>query len=151
MIGVGTSISYVREVDKTTTAYEGVTTVETTVDTSAVFDGLIFQVTPFINEDNTITLSIVPIKSDVAQLKTVKFEDYEITLPEINVRETSTVIKIKQSDLVVISGLISEKKRFDQKNVQGLSKVPLLGNLFKNSADHSERVELIILLKAKII
>ncbi len=151
MIGVGTSISYVREVDKTTTAYEGVTTVETTVDTSAVFDGLIFQVTPFINEDNTITLSIVPIKSDVAQLKTVKFEDYEITLPEINVRETSTVIKIKQSDLVVISGLISEKKRFDQQNVQGLSKVPVLGNLFKNNAGHSERVELIILLKAKII
>ncbi len=151
MIGVGSSISYVREVDRETTAYEGVTTVQTTVDTSAVFDGLIFQVTPFINDDKSITLHIVPVKSDVAELRNIKFEDYEITLPEVNVRETSTVIKVRQNDLVVISGLISEKKRFNRQNVRGLSRLPVLGNLFQSRSDSSERVELIILLRARII
>jgi len=151
LIGVGKSISYIREVDRETTAYEGVTTVETTVDTSAVFDGLLFEVTPFINNDNTITLHIVPIKSDVIELKNVKFEDYEITLPQINLRETSTVIRTKENDLIVISGLIMNKKSEINYNVPKISKIPIIGNIFKSKEKEDEKVELIILLKTKII
>jgi len=151
IIGVGKSISYIREVDRETTAYEGVTTVETTVETSAVFDGLLFEVTPFINSDNTITLHIIPIKSDVVELKNVKFEDYEITLPLINLRETSTIIKTKENDLIIISGLIMEKNGNIEYSVPKFKKIPIIGNIFKSKKRKKEKVELIILLKIKII
>jgi len=151
IIGVGKSIAYIREVDRETTAYEGVTTVETTVETSAVFDGLLFEVTPFINSDNSITLHIIPIKSDIVELKNVKFENYEITLPIINLRETSTIIKAKEHDLIIISGLIMEKSSSSEYSVPKFKKIPIIGNIFKSNTKSKERVELIILLKTKII
>ena len=151
LIGVGTSISYVREIDRETTAYEGVTTVETTVDTSAVFDGLLFEVTPYINKDKTITLHIVPIKSDVVELKNVKFEDYEITLPKINLRETSTVIKTKDNDIVIISGLIMNKNNEIETGTPKLKNLPIIGKLFKTKTKNQEKIELVILIKSKII
>ncbi len=151
IIGIGKSISYIKEIDRQTTAYDGVTTVETTVDTSAVFDGLLFKVTPHISDNDEITLNIVPIKSDVIKLKTSKIDNYEITLPDVNLRETSTVINAKDNDVIVISGLIMDKNSDQKTYVPGISKIPLIGDLFKAKEESRSKVELVILMKASII
>ncbi|OAG28620.1 hypothetical protein [Thermodesulfatator autotrophicus] len=150
-IGVGKSIAYIKEIKRETTASEGITTVETTIETSSVFDGLIFKVIPYLDKDDNILLSIIPIKSDITKLNTSTIDDYQITLPEINLRETSTVIKTRNNDLIIISGLIMNKEEKNNYSVPIISKAPIIGNLFKSREDLSSKVELVILLKVNLI
>ncbi|AEH45736.1 type II and III secretion system protein [Thermodesulfatator indicus DSM 15286] len=150
-IGVGKSIAYIKEITKETTSSEGITTASTNIETSSIFDGLAFKVTPYIDDKNNILLSIVPIKSDIISLEKSKIADYEITLPEISLRETSTVVKTKNNDLIVISGLIMNKNEKNNNSVPVISNIPIIGNIFKSKEESSSKVELIILIKASII
>ncbi len=152
LISVGRSISYIKEIDRQITSSENVSTLETKVQTSAVFDGLLFGVTPYIDSKGDITLHIVPIKSDIVELQEVKFgENYSVTLPQVNLRETSTVIRVHPNDLVIIGGLILDSSSIHEHYVPGLGRLPGIGRLFRHTNQDSNKVELIILLKVSLI
>ena len=157
LISVGRSVGYLylagleRETD-----YEGrIVRVTPDITTSAVFDGLLLGVTPHITESEEIILHIVPIKSDLVELKTANIQGFEvglpIGLPDVDLREMSSVIKVKPRDLVVIGGLILEKKKNETRGVAGLSSIPLLGNLFTHSVKDTQKVELVILLRVSLV
>ncbi len=152
LISVGRSISYIKEIDRQFTSSENVSTVETKVQTSAVFDGLLFGVTPYIDNNGDITLHIIPIKSDIVELQEVKVgENYTVTLPQVNLRETSTVIRVHPNDLVIIGGLILDSSSVHEHYVPGLGRIPGIGRLFRHTNQDSNKVELIILLKVSLI
>lgn len=148
LISVGRSVAYVRKINREVVSSENISQVQTTVDTSAIFDGLLLGVTPRILDNGKIILHIVPIKSDLVDLKQEKFgENTVVTLPQMNLREMSTVIKVSPHDLVVIGGLILDKESTEKRGVWGLSHVPGLGALFSHSVKNREKVELVIMLK----
>jgi len=123
---------------------------ETTVYTDAVFRGLLLGVTPHITETGEIILHIVPIKTDV-ELKEKEFRNIRVTLPQVDLREMSTVIKVTPHDLVVIGGLILDKKSTETRKVWGLGRLPGLGSLFTHSLKDNRKLELVILLKVSLV
>ncbi len=149
LISAGTSIAYVKSIKRETTTSTATETRETTVETSAVFDGLIFGVVPYVDQDGSIILHIVPIKSDIVALTEKTIEDNTITLPTVNLRETSTVIKVRPEDVVIIGGIILDKRRENHSGVPILGRIPGIGSLFRQRAGSHEKVELIILLRAR--
>ncbi len=152
MISVGKSISYLKKVEVTTETTQGGTAiVSPTVEISSIFNGILLGITPYVATDNSITISIVPIKSDVTDLLERQIGENTYTLPQVNLREASTVVKARSGDLIVLGGLISRENGEENKEVPGLSKIPLAGALFKQHRGYTKTVELVILLKPILI
>jgi MSHA type pilus biogenesis protein MshL len=150
LISAGTSIAYVKSIKREVTTATGSETRETTVETSAVFDGLIFGVVPYVSSDGSIILQLVPIKSDVVALNERAIENNTITLPVVNLRETSTVVKVRPEDMVIIGGIIMDKHKTTDSRVPVLGRIPVIGSvLFGQKSGTQNKVELIILLRAR--
>ena len=152
LISVGRSISYIKEINRELSSGDNLTVVETDVQTSAVFDGLLFGVTPYIAGKDEITLHIVPIKSEVEALHQIQVgEDLTVTLPQVNLRETSTVIRVHPNDLVIIAGLIMDRHQTNEQSVPLASDLPGIGHLFRNKTKSYRKVEMVILLRVQLI
>ena len=155
IISVGDSIAYKKSVEVTIEQTELGQTETTQVEVSTVFDGLILGVIPFIEAHGKINLLINPIKSDV---DTESIDNPEtvgqgltISLPKVGIKEISTTISINDGDVVVLGGLISSEDVKRDRGVPVLSKIPILGYVFKNDYVTKERKELVIILNVSII
>ena len=155
VISVGDSITYKKSVEVSTEQTELGETETSAVEVSTVFDGLILGVIPFIEPHGRINLLINPVKSDV---DTESIENPEsvgegvsISLPRVGIKEISTSISINNKDTIVLGGLISKENAKKDKDVPLISRIPVLGYLFKNDYMSEVRKELVIILNVSII
>jgi type II secretory pathway component GspD/PulD (secretin) len=74
-----------------------------------------------------------------------------ISLPKVGIKEISTTISVNDGDIIVLGGLISSEDVKRDKDVPVLSKLPVLGYMFKNDYMSEERKELVIILNVNII
>lgn len=109
--------------------------------------GIVLQVRAISEPEGTITLDIYPQVSVVSGYLTVGSSSY----PQIATRELRTKIRVKQGALIVLGGLIREEDTYSIQEVPLLSKIPLLGELFKSRRKGSSRNELVIFLKPEVI
>jgi MSHA biogenesis protein MshL len=144
VIKVGTEeVYFEREIETTTTG-------KTETYTAKFFTvGLLLDVTPQISPEDEITLHIHPVISE-------KIEDrpYPVgggTIPIVNIRESSSVVKVKSGHTVVLTGLMLEKDIRDASGVPILMNIPLLGNLFRYSKKEKTKTELVITLTPQIL
>ncbi len=72
-------------------------------------------------------------------------------IPLISTRQLSTIAKVKSSDVLVIGGLMQETTANTDIGIPFLSKIPLLGNLFKSVDKTTTMTETVIFIKATII
>jgi len=131
------------ETNQTTVSYNRVT----------VLDGIVLGVTAHVKENNTITLNIVPVFSDVRSEKVQYNEAGEIvaSYPVVNLKEAGTVLNVKNGSTIIMGGLISNEEREEESKVPGLGDIPVLGYLFKHKKTVVEKSELVIFLTATII
>ncbi|MDX5298553.1 MAG: type II and III secretion system protein, partial [Gammaproteobacteria bacterium] len=75
--------------------------------------------------------------------------DRDVTLPLAlsTVRETDSVIRARNGQVVVIGGLIQNTSEDKNSSVPLLGDIPLLGELFKQKRSQSRKSELVILLR----
>ena len=157
VISVGTSFTYKKSIDTTRTSTGTSEDVSTEVEVSTVFDGLILGVIPFIEADGRISLMINPIKSDVDQesleLQSVGGADsgLSISLPRVRIKEISTTISLGNSEVAILGGLIDKRNVLQDSSVPGLSRLPILGYLFKNKVMTEENRELVIILSVTLV
>jgi MSHA type pilus biogenesis protein MshL len=156
IISVGTSFTYKRSVETTTSTTTAETQESTDVEVATVFDGLILGIVPFIEEDGRVTLLINPIKSDVdpdsiePEAVTSNSAD-SISLPIVGIKEISTTIGLNSGDVIFLGGLISKRDGKEKGGVPGLSAIPILGYLFKNESKREEIMELVIVLSVSVV
>ncbi|KPL00534.1 MAG: hypothetical protein AMJ91_04270 [candidate division Zixibacteria bacterium SM23_73_3] len=112
--------------------------------------GLTMGVTPNISSDDFVTLQVVPIVSDASTWSEFQFENQTLKAPNIDIRETSTQVRIKNGETVVIGGLITSKKTDTEHKVPLLGDLPLLGYFFKRKETTEQRAELVIFLTPRI-
>jgi MSHA type pilus biogenesis protein MshL len=148
IISVGTSYTYKKSVEITSTSTTSEDRDTTEIEVSTVFDGLILGVISFIEEDGRITLLINPIKSDVDRAS-LQLEDtggtQSISLPRVH------IIALNSGDVVILGGLIDKRRVVDNSGVPFFSAIPVLGYLFKNELETEETRELVIILSVTII
>jgi MSHA biogenesis protein MshL len=154
VIKVGSDEFFVTDVSSTTSSgsVSTVTTPEITL--TPFFSGIALDVTPQISPDNQVILHIHPSVSDVNdQTKniTVGGQMQQLPLALSTVRESDSVVKARSGQVVVIGGLMQNQTENEDGGVPGLSSIPLLGNLFKQTRKKNTRSELVILLKPVVV
>ena len=118
------------------------------------FSGIALDVTPQINDADDVTLHIHPSITRVEdQLKefTINGEPGSLPMALNTVRESDSIIKAKNGQIVVIGGLMQETKQKSKRGVALLSQIPYFGNLFRVNTGTTRKSELVILLKPTVI
>lgn len=69
----------------------------------------------------------------------------------INKRTIETQIAVQSGDTVLLGGLISEDNSQVRSGVPGLSKIPIVGNLFGTTNRRNSRRELVVLITPRVI
>lgn len=123
---------------------------------SAFFSGIALDVTPQISDNQEVTLHIHPSITRVESLDrkfSIGDNNQESTVPTAlsTIRESDSIVKVKDGQIIVLGGLMQESMNEDKEGVSGVSRIPFLGNLFRENKGKTEKSELIILLKAIII
>jgi len=102
-------------------------------------------VTPLVTNDGNVKLSIKTKKDAPEWTRTVD------GVPSIDKKEAITEVLVKDNGVVVIAGVYSIRKSEGVEGIPLLSKIPLLGWLFKREAKEDERRDLLIFISPKVI
>jgi Flp pilus assembly secretin CpaC len=86
-----------------------------------------------------------------AQQEELSFERGNGASPDKHSRDIMTTVRIKDQQTIALGGLISKNNSISWYGVPGLSRLPLVGRLFKHRSVSNSENELIILLTPKII
>lgn len=107
------------------------------------------DVIPLINSEREITLEIIQ-KNDTV-LKSTTSIGGGVNVPEIATQLVNTSVTVPNGATILIGGLITQLDNQEVSGVPFLSTVPLLGNLFKSTADSVVREELVILIQPSVV
>jgi len=156
VIKVGTDEFFVTEVSTTTTStVAGVSEPTQNVTLTPFFSGISLDVTPQIDENETVTLHVRPTVSRVEdQNKIITLgEDNEFNLPLAlsTTRQSDSIVRARSGQVVVIGGLLQNSNDNSDANVPWASKLPIVGNLFKQQRKALEQSELVILMRPQVV
>ena len=154
VIKVGSDEFFVTEVsaDSTSTASGTTTTPELTL--TPFFSGIALDVTPQISESGEVILHIHPSISEVDdQVKVITLggENFELPLALSTVRESDSIVKAQNGQVIVIGGLMKNITSDELGAVPGAADVPFLGEAFKQKRKLNRRSELVILLRPIVV
>jgi MSHA type pilus biogenesis protein MshL len=110
--------------------------------------GVVLDVTPQISDNGEIIMNIHPSITERAGESVSRLGD---TMPILDVRETDTVVKIKSGETIFIAGLMQNKKTEEKSSVPLISRIPLIGRLFRRTKEDIEKTELVIFLTPTIL
>ena len=68
-----------------------------------------------------------------------------------NINEIDTKLLITDGDIVVIGGIKIDRASSVSNKTPGLSKVPVVGNLFKNNTKEDELDEMLIFISPRVV
>lgn len=141
--------------DTTATAnVAAVTTFTTTPQSVSV--GLVVSVTPQIGDNDMVTLSIRPSITSVAREVADPNPDLkknEITnlVPVIRTREIESVMRVGSGNIAILGGLMEDRIDYQTQRVPLVGQVPLVGEVFNNRNNASQKTELVIFLRPIVI
>lgn len=126
------------------------------VELTPFFSGISLDVTPQIDDKGNVFLHVHPavieVQEEVKQLNLGgDFQNIQLPLAKSSIRESDSVIRAKDGDVVVIGGLMKQQNRELVSKVPFLGDVPALGHLFRNVNNVTEKTELVILLKPTVV
>ena len=120
-------------------------TTEGTISVAYAEATLKLEVTPHITADKRINLVIDVQKDEPDWTKTVQ------DVPAITTKNAHTELLVNDGDTVVIGGIIKTTKSSSDTGVPWLSKIPLLGWLFKSTKKSDDKEELLIFITPRIV
>ncbi len=108
--------------------------------------GVILEVTPRINASGLVVLDVNQEVSSVRPTTTSGIDS-----PTIQKLEFTSTVAVRSANTIALGGLIRETRADNETAIPLLSRVPGLGNAFRNRQMSSERSELVIFLTPRII
>ncbi len=155
LITVGRNVTYIDSITADrSTGNVGGDLITYTAETERILSGIAMALTATILGDDEIIMNLVPITSELEEpieYRTLGSDGGEIGLPIVRVREMSTTVKVKNGEMLVIGGLISDVQDNKGEFAPILGDIPLLRYLFGYEEKEHLKRELIILLRPRII
>ena len=128
-----------------TTVSGGSNTLPTPIYTP-MFSGIALDVTPRINEKDEIILHVHPSISQVTSVSKDAGSGSFIQMASTSIEETDSVVRAKDSQIVVIGGLMSQSTTAADSGLPGWIK-----SIFGQTSKSSSKRELVILLKPTVV
>ena len=155
VLKVGTDDFFVTEISGGTIATLTTPATPPNIIVQPFFSGIALDVTPQIDGYDNITLHVRPSVSSVREkLKNIQLGDLgQFTLPlaSSSISETDSVVRLKDGKIVAIGGLMSQTFDDNQNRIPGVGEIPVVGQLFGNTSQTSQKRELVVLIKTTLI
>jgi general secretion pathway protein D len=118
--------------------------------------GFTMSVTPQISENDSVLFNLKPAISRVTSYVNDPNPDLARAgvvsrIPQTQTREMESVLKIENSQIAVMGGLMQDSANNLTDAVPSLSNIPFIGELFKQRNDSTEKTELVIFLRPMVI
>lgn len=105
--------------------------------------GIILLIRPRVNSDGDVTLRVHPVVSTITALDSQN-------VPQTSTREAETTLVVKNGETIVLGGLIRDEMTKVVREVPFLSKLPLVGELFRSTTTNGRKSEILIFITPKI-
>ena len=104
------------------------------------------EVVPLINSEKEVTLDILQKLDSVADSTNIDGN----LIPNIATRYIKTTVSAPNCSTIVLGGLITDNKRKNKTGIPLLSRIPVIGAIFRNTTEVNNRTELIVLLRPEV-
>jgi type II secretion system protein D len=111
--------------------------------------GVILKVTPSINPDGFVRMTVVPEISNLSTRTTQISETLQS--PIITRRTADTTVTVHDGQTIVIGGLISDRFERRDRKVPFFGDLPFVGPLFRANTEETAKTELLIVLTPHVI
>lgn len=106
--------------------------------------GITLEVTPYVSEDDEITVAIKPEVSDVTG-------QGASDLPVVSKRSVDTKLRVRDGETITVGGLTLRMENVRSTGVPFLSRIPILGYLFKQETVSVEEREIVVFITPRIM
>lgn len=120
-------------------------TTQGTFTTTYIDANLKLAVTPQVAPDGTVLMKVEVNKDEPDFSKTVQGN------PQITTRSATTQVLLKDGETIVIGGILKTNETEGESGVPGLSRIPILGWLFKRETKTATTEELLIFITPRIV
>lgn len=155
VIKVGTDEFFVTDVDTSTNTSSSTSTTQNNVELTPFFSGVALDVIPQISEEGDIILHVHPtvstVTEEVKNISVSSTSTLSIPLAVSSIRESDSIIRAKDGQVVVIGGLMQNSVSEEVASVPLLGDLPLIGGLFRHTKKVNIKSELVILLRPIIV
>lgn len=131
-------------------------TVTTTTTPQSVSIGFFMSLTAQISDNGTVTLSVRPSISSIAELKQdpnpeLAKNNIKNLVPQIRMREIESMMRVESGDIAVLGGLMEDRLDNRDGRMPGFGDIPFLGEVFNTRSNSSAKSELVVLLRPTVI
>lgn len=119
-----------------------------TITPRTVTIGVVLGITPQIGADGTVILHIHPTVTEKRGEAKSTIGD---TFPILDVREADMVVRAREGQVVIIGGLMQEKRSNTDNKVPLLGDLPAIGRLFSSTTQEARKTELVVLLSPTVM
>ncbi|MGS2724502.1 type II secretion system secretin GspD [Porticoccus sp. GXU_MW_L64] len=106
--------------------------------------GIRLEVTPHINNGGSMELEIY---QEVSSISNSSVASDLIT----NKRDITTVVRVDDGEMIVLSGLIRDDLTDNERKVPLLGDIPLLGRMFRSTTTQLRQTNLMVFIRARIL
>lgn len=110
--------------------------------------GVILKITPRVNGSGLVLLDI---SQEVSDVLSARASASGIDSPTISTRKVSTTVAVQDGEVLALGGLIRNVQTRDKAGIPFLSQIPIIGGLFGRQVEATDKIELVILLKPRVI
>ncbi len=155
VIKVGVDEFFITDLSSNTSASTTTNNTQNNVEFTPFFSGVALDVIPQISDDGVIILHIHPTVSNVNdKIKSIDISGttaLNIPLAISTIRESDSIIRARDGQVVVIGGLMQNTTINKEASVPLLGDLPLVGALFRHTQKVTKKSELVILVKPIIV
>ncbi|MFK7893129.1 MAG: pilus (MSHA type) biogenesis protein MshL [Granulosicoccus sp.] len=130
--------------------------IETETEIHTVPVGLVMNVTPQISGDGTVMLNVRPTLSRILGFvndpnPALAEANVRNGVPEIQVREMETMLRVQSGHVAIIGGLMQETRSGEDSRLPGIGALAGIGRLFSNRSRSSQQTELLIVIRPTVV
>jgi MSHA biogenesis protein MshL len=155
VLKIGTDEFYVTGVSTVTNTSAAGNTTSPNLTLTPFFSGVVLDVTPQIDDKGNILLHVHP---SVSQVTTVNkginlgsVGNFNLPLAASSTSEIDSMVRGQDGKVVAIGGLMRQSSSADRGQIPGAGDLPVIGALFGNRKNVTQKRELVVLIKPTII
>src|SRR5260221_1923698 len=110
--------------------------------------GLKLEVEPTVSLEAEVSIKVGLEVSSIA--REIRTNTGGITY-QVGTRNAATTLRLRDGETQVLAGLISDEERKSASQIPGLGSLPVVGRLFGNHSDSSNKTEIVLLITPRIV